>query len=46
MNGEWSFVDSESFGFDWFMEDPCEQFHEQSIPESQNQLPSQLVPLK
>jgi hypothetical protein len=43
MDGEWSFLDNDSFGFDWFIDDPFEHAHDQSLTQSQNQLPPQLA---
>jgi hypothetical protein len=43
MDGEWSFIDNDSFGLDWFIDDPFEQHHDQSLTQIQNQLPPQLV---
>jgi hypothetical protein len=43
MDDEWSFLDSDSFGFDWFIDDPFEHFQNQSHTQSQNQLPPQVV---
>jgi hypothetical protein len=42
MDDEWSFLDNDSFGFGWFINDPFDHSHDQSLTQSQNQLPPQV----